>query len=448
VMRGAMAWSDIAESEARERARDAWAACQDLAREPDILGRFAEELARCGVAGESCTAKILYLALTSRLLGRPVSVAVKGPSSGGKSYLVEQVLRFFPESAYYALTAMSEHALAYDEEPIAHRFLVIFEASGMEGDLQTYFVRSLPSEGRLRYVTVEKTSEGMKPRLIEKPGPTGLIVTTTAPRLHPENETRLISLTVADTREQTRDILAALAEEYTIEEIDLERWLALQRWLEDAERHVTIPYAKDLARLVPPVAVRLRRDFGAVLNLIRAHAVLHQATRERSSDGRVIATLWDYASVRGLIVDLVSEGLEATVPPIVRETAEVVARLLEEGDRESATSREIGKELRLERGPVSRRVRMALDAGYLRNLEDRRGRPARLILGDAMPEDLRILPTVRELKRECSTVSSASEDVEALPVPDDPLGHREAEDDAEGRGGEWAPDEDLARGEG
>jgi hypothetical protein len=218
-----------------------------------------------------------------------------------------------------------------------------------------------------------------------------------------------MSLTVADTREQTRDILAALAEEYTIEEVDLEPWLALQRWLEDAERRVTIPYAKDLARLVPPVAVRLRRDFGALLNLIRAHGVLHQATRERSSDGRVIATMEDYASVRDLIVDLVSEGLEATVPPIVRETVEAVARLLEEGKKKSATSREVGEELRLEKGPVSRRVRMALDAGYLRNLEDQRGRPARLILGDPMPEDLHILPTVEELKREHFTVPSAPE---------------------------------------
>ena len=32
---------------------------------------------------------------------------------------------------------------------------------------------------------------------------------------------------------------------------------------------------------MPPVAVRLRRDFGAVLGLIRAHALLHQATRGR-----------------------------------------------------------------------------------------------------------------------------------------------------------------------
>jgi hypothetical protein len=114
---------------------------------------------------------ILYLALRSRRLDRPVSVAVKGPSSGGKSYVVERVLGYFPERAYYALTAMSEKTLAYSEESIRHRFLVLYEAAGMNGDFQTYLIRSLLSEGRLRYETIEKTSEGLKPRLIEREGP-------------------------------------------------------------------------------------------------------------------------------------------------------------------------------------------------------------------------------------------------------------------------------------
>src|SRR5215212_4736394 len=235
ALRGAVAWLDIAESEAQERTREAWARCENLAHERDILGRFAQELTRSGVAGESRTAKILYLAVTSRLLEKPVSVAVKGTSSSGKSYLVERVLGYFPESAYYALTAMSERALAYSEEPIKNRFLVVYEAAGLSGDFQTYLIRSLLSEERVRYEVVEKTSEGLKPRLIEREGPTGLIVTTTAVKLHPENETRMLSLTVTDTHQQTRDIMAALASEVGGHPPDLDVWHALQGWLAAAE---------------------------------------------------------------------------------------------------------------------------------------------------------------------------------------------------------------------
>jgi len=379
------------QKEREEEARKAWAACEELAADTDILARFAADLARSGVAGESRVAKLLYLALTSRLLKRPASIAMKGPSSGGKSYLTERVLSFFPESAYYALTAMSERALAYSDEPLVHRFLVIYEAAGMESEFQTYLIRSLLSEGRVRYETVEKTSEGMKPRLIERPGPTGLIVTTTRTRLHPENETRLISLTVTDTREQTRDIMAALASETEGDRPAMESWHALQSWLEGAESRVKIPYAKKLAGSIPPVAVRLRRDFGALLNLIRAHALLHQVNRERDGDGRVIATTGDYGAVRELVADLISEGIEATVPATVRETVEKVAELYSK-DSEAVRVAELSRELKLDKSATSRRVGSATDRGYLKNLEERRGRAARLILGDRLPEDLEILP--------------------------------------------------------
>ncbi len=222
ALRNATPYAEFARAETEAASRLAWSGCKDLVLVPNLLDRFARDFAALGVAGEARLGKVVYLTVTSRLLQKPVSVAVKGPSSGGKSYTVEQVLRFFPDSAYYALTAMSERALAYSEEPLKHRILAIFEASGMDGDMQTYFIRSLLSEGRIRYEVVEKTSEGMKPRLIEREGPTGLLVTTTAPRLHPENETRLLSLTVTDTQDQTRSVLAALAEESRAAGPDLE----------------------------------------------------------------------------------------------------------------------------------------------------------------------------------------------------------------------------------
>ena len=53
------------------------------------------------------------------------------------------MLEHFPPGAYYALSAMSERALAYSEEPLKHRMLVIYEAAGMTGDFASYLVRSL-----------------------------------------------------------------------------------------------------------------------------------------------------------------------------------------------------------------------------------------------------------------------------------------------------------------
>jgi hypothetical protein len=400
-------WMDIAEDEDQERFRESWVRCEELAHSPNILERFYETLRASGVAGERRTAMILYLALTSRRLDRPVSVAVKGPSSGGKSYLVERVVEYFPESACYALTAMSEKTLAYSEEPIKHRFLVLYEAAGMSGDFQIYLIRSLLSEGKLRYETIEKTSEGLKPRLIEREGPTGLIVTTTQEKLHPENETRMISLAVTDTQEQTRDVLAALAEE-EISSPDLVSWVALQEWVGLGARRVTIPYARELADLIPPVAVRLRRDFSAVLNLIRAHTLLHQASRERDDQGQVVATLEDYRVVRELVADLVAEGVDATVSETVRETVGAIETLIDEGDDDAVSLGKIAAELKLDKSAASRRVRSAINKGFVKNLEDRRGKPGRYCLADEMPEDVVILPTPEEVLQCCTPLQSGT----------------------------------------
>jgi len=253
---------------------------------------------------------------------------------------------------------MSDRALAYSSEPLKHRHLVIYEAAGMASDFATYLIRSLLSEGRLRYETVEKTKEGLVPRLIEREGPTGLVVTTTSLRLHPENETRMLGLTITDTRDQTAAVFRALAQETNRAEIDLTRWRALQTWLATGPNGVVIPFANHLASLVPPLAVRLRRDFKTVLMLVRTHALLHQASRRGDDQGRVIAQIEDYRVVRELVADLVAIGVEATIKPEVREVVKAVGALLKEG-HEEVRQAELKSALQLDKSAVSPSMRVS-----------------------------------------------------------------------------------------
>ena len=161
---------------------------------------------------------------------------------------------------------------------------------------------------------------------------------------------------------------------------------------------MTIPYAGVLAEKMGDVAVRLRRDFSVILSLIKAHAILHQATRERDAQGRIIATLADYARVRGLVSGLIAEGVEATVPKTIRETVEAVENIIDGGDEDHATNKAVAEELEIDKAAASRRVRTAIGRGYLKNLEDRKGHPARLVLAERMPEDQEILPAPEELE--------------------------------------------------
>lgn len=374
-----------------------------LLQSPDILSEAAKMFEVLGLVGEDKNARLLYLAVTSRLLNRPVNVVVKGPSSGGKSFTVETVLKLFPADAFYALSSMSERALAYSEEPLQHRFLVLYEAAGMTSDFGTYLMRTLLSEGCIRYETVERTENGVKPRLIEREGPTGLIATTTWASLHPENETRMFSVVVRDDPNQTRDILSGLANRVNGKGpavVDLSPWHSLQTWLNLAGcRDVNIPFAHDLAKQANPKAVRLRRDFGAVLTLISAHAMLHQAQRERGNDGRIIATVADYTAVYSLVIDALNEGVQSTVSETIRQTVNAVAAL----SPKPVSVTRLADVLKLDKSATSRRVSVALQLGYLVNEETKKGRPARLDIGDPLPEDEPVLPSPNSLYRQQSS---------------------------------------------
>jgi hypothetical protein len=404
-------WQAIEAKLAAEARFEAWQRCGALAQKASILDEFDTDLTRVGLVGERRGARLLYLAVTSRLLDRPISTVVKGPSSGGKSFVVETVLRFFPSEAAYTLTAMSERALVYSQEPLKNRMLVIFETGGLTSELTGYLIRSLLSENRLRY----ETPNG----LIEREGPTGLILTTTDLRLHPENETRMLSLTITDTKEQTGAVLRQLAAQDDGDQGDLSRWHALQTWLATGSIGVTIPFASQLAELMPPVAIRLRRDFKLVLMLIQAHALLHQASRRKDEAGRIVATLEDYGVVRDLVADLMAEGVDAQIKPETREVVELVRKLLADG-HEEVRQIDLMPHLKLDKSAISRRIGAALDAGFLRNRERGRYRPARLILGDPWPTEIEILPSLDRLREflDSGTAARGTHDGVELPLPE------------------------------
>jgi hypothetical protein len=393
-------WLLIEAERKKKIGNEAYTKAQHLLHEPDILDLFDRGCANLGLVDEKLSSRLLYLSLTTRLLEKPVSLVAKGVSSSGKSFSVDTVLKFFPESAFYELSSMSERALAYSEEPLEHRFLIVMEAAGLESDFGSYLLRTLLSESRIRYETVEKTNDGLKARLIKREGPTGLIMSTTWTSIHPENETRMFSLLLKDDREQTFRVMSSLADRMNGKhstEIDLDEWQALQTWLEiSGDRKVSISYAHELAAKTNPAAVRLRRDFMAILSLIAAHAILYQEQRKRDEYGRIVATIDDYRAVYPLVVGIVTEGVEMAVHPTVRKTVESVRELAASTERE-VTIAQLITILKLERTSVYRRVKAAVDVGYLVNNENRERQAMKLVIGDPMPDEVPVLPHPDEL---------------------------------------------------
>ncbi len=276
-------------------------------------------------------------------------------------------------------------------------------------------LRQLLSEGRLVYEFTDFDSHGT--RVIVKQGPTNLITTTTLVHLDPELETRMLSVTVSDTREQTRKILLAQASRYEAPtQPDHSRWRAFGEWIALGPREVNVPFASTLAELVDPAAVRLRRDFPALLSLVETHALLHQNARDRDERSRVVATISDYAQVHRLIADVVAEGAGRSIRASIRETVQAVVRLMFGNQKpvpdhaeKPVTIRRLADHLGIDQSAARRRAYAAVEAGYVENTAGPR-RPMTLRVVEAVPDEKTILPTPAALEDACNRARTPAGD--------------------------------------
>ena len=358
------------------------------------------------MAGEHRNAKLLYLVATSRLFDNCMHVAIKGPSSGGKSEIRRQVLEFFPPEDIVTFTTMSERALLYHEGDFCHKILSMAEANGFqEQELQDLLLRELMSEGKLTYPVVQKINGQLVTTIITKHGPVCFMVTTTKAALHPENETRMLSLEIDDSEEQTRRVLKKLAQttgkNMKPDDSIHYNWQDFQRLLRIVgPKNIVVPFADALADLIPPRATRLRRDFSQIIACIKSHALIHCYRRKNNEKGELVADLdLDYVPVAELIGHITAEGAGIAVSQEVLETIDAVkiATVKIPAD-DGATAFEVSKQLGLDKSTALRRLRVAAEKGFVVNLEQHRGRPGKYRLTDQEVEAVSLLPSVDEIR--------------------------------------------------
>lgn len=413
----APAWADLEAAQVKASAGAAAAEAGDLMDETAVVRRAREVIARRGYAGDTRAPGLVFVAIVSRLLDRPMNLALVAPSAAGKNEAVRAGAALHPPEAVHTMSAGSARALIYDDDDFTNRYVVIEEADSIpdEGPVAAA-IRAIAETGAMTYDVVERDEKSGKwgTRHIVKPGPTGLITTATK-SVEYQLGTRVLEIPITDSEEQTREVMrihARRASGALGERPDPAQWIAFGRWLELAgERRVSVPYAVELIDLIPAHLVRLRRDSAQLLSCIMAIALLQQRHRPRGPEGQILASIADYATaleLLGPVFDIIAtEG----VSKVVRQTVEAIEP--EEVISQAALAARLG----LSKGTVSYRTNKALAGGWLVNNESNPHRPKKLARGAPLPEERPSLPTAELVQRRFGSSNDFSEVKTPSPPP-------------------------------
>jgi hypothetical protein len=393
-----------------------WSTVRELAQASDLMDRVVGQVQAMGVVGERELITLTYITATSRVLAYPINSTVKGVSSGGKSFTVLNTLDLVGHDFVDQLTSSSALSLVYDTRPLAHTVMFLFEANQMQVNKQAdkdstfaMLVRTLISEGRIVHQTTVEDPNSLTGRRVERiirEGPIALITTTTG-ELYSENETRMLSWHIHEDRDQTKAVMDGLADRAVgaaVASPDLSMWHDLQRWIALGPDDAVVPFARQITAKIEPLMVRFRRDVGSLFSFIKASAILHQAQRETDAQGRVIATIADYALAYSIFTKVMAESSGKSIPANVHAVVKLISERASSpatkptgmrfqraaaagpGAEVTISSEQIGSATGIGKWPAHRAVLAAIDLGFLVNNEIRKGRPFRLILKRGIDE--------------------------------------------------------------
>ncbi|KFF70599.1 DNA primase [Pectobacterium brasiliense] len=256
-----------------------------LLQDPNLISRLTDDLAACGVVGESTNLVAGYLAAVSRKLDKPLAVLIQSSSAAGKSSLMDAVLNLIPPEERLQYSAMTGQSLFYlGETNLQHKILAIAEEEGVRQ--AAYALKLLQSDGELTIASTGKddATGNLVTKQYTVKGPVMLMLTTTAIDVDEELLNRCLVLSVNESREQTEAIHALQRHKQTLEGLLMENEKGyLTELHQNAQRllrplKVVNPFASQLTFLSDKI--RTRRDHMKYLTLIQSIALLHQYQRE------------------------------------------------------------------------------------------------------------------------------------------------------------------------
>jgi hypothetical protein len=384
-------------------------------KDKNLLKRIVEDFDAIGFIGEKRNKVLGYLAVVSRLQPDPLALLVLSRSGAGKTSLQDTVCKFVPPESVIQYTRMTGQSLFYrDANALRNKVLAIEEEDGMREAM--YSIKTLISSQKLSIAATRTDAKTGKFSVEEYTvyGPVVVIVSTTSPdALDDETRQRFLLLTIDETPEQTKSILAAQFTKNTQDWYQMtspeQSVTRLHHTMQRLLRPLTVMFTRELRLVWPYSRLQMRREQSKFVSLVKAIALLHQYQRKTGTLKRLDGSKMEFVQATQADIDLALElGREVfarnvdDASPMGRKLlAEIVSLVKEKYDMLKCNDeqRELfinevpfsRKELRERIGwseaQVRRNIDQLVELGYVGRIAGRQGATFRyLLLDDGMAD--------------------------------------------------------------
>lgn len=377
--------------------------CKHIATAPEIMSLVDQRLREFGDLDVK-ERKLLWLSAHTRWWKPCVNVGVFGPPASGKTTMIDQVIPFFPKNVFEIITSLSPKALGYDKTPYKNRYIYLKEYGGLDGPDGNDQLRSLIWDGHLSAKRVNKSKGGanaVENFTIE--GPTGFFMTTTKEAIHPENQSRMLSIHVEATEDRIGQILAAQGKAAenpgATTKVDFSDFHFFEQWLAIRNKEVAIPFWSTLTGMLFKRNPQMTRYAKITEQLVKSAALIHQLSR-KEDNGCIQATVEDYAAVYELVNEVIAIGLSAAVPDDVLAAYNAVVSIEDARPEAKNGVRPmwVGQKLGIMGASLTRLFKVVENYGFIRNARPFSNKLDFVVADQPPPEPQRVMPTPDQLR--------------------------------------------------
>ena len=352
----------------------------ELANDKNLIEKIKEKLTHTGIVGEEENKTFLFVIAVSHIQENPLNALIQGSSGSGKTNLLKGIYKIIPDENKKIYSRCSEKMLYNVPKYYFKNKLICFEDVDGLGEEAEYAWRELVSNGELisgvSYKD-EKGNIGIKELTVY--GPITSIACTTHGAIYADNMSRLFLIAIDESKEQTKKI-----NEYQAKEaaglIHKQEQKNNQNELKNFVRllqpyNVHNPHA---TKLKLPEGIRdERRLYRLYLYFIDMITVLHQYQRNKTPQGKLIATKQDCQLAKDLLFECIMlkmDELDGSLRQFFERLKDYVTKQVPspsgraEGGVYEFTQKEIREILQIKKTSLSYYINQLMSFEYLQQV--------------------------------------------------------------------------------